>query len=234
MDCATVVKSIRFLHSTNLQTLSVKISWQSDVEFRSYRGFGKATFVIFKTVDKIEFRVIIKHCFLMVRNTVEAKQWLYKRYGDSAPRKSTIINWYTEFKSVFWDAHVILCSNGRKKSHCLLATRAACSQLRLGVAIGRNVHTIRFNRKNVHIARHLTAGANYALVLNATFSARLDTIVDCVPRATWWRCDSYEYRPRYARAGTLRTRHNRHHVALGTQSTIMSKHAGKVVLHACA
>ena len=44
-------------------------------------------------------------------------------------------------------------------------------------------------------------------------------ITSCVPRATWWRCDSYEYRLRDARAGTLCTRHNRHHATLGTQST---------------
>ena len=34
----------------------------------------------------------------MEKNTVEAKQWLDKRYGDSAPGKSTIIDWYAEFK----------------------------------------------------------------------------------------------------------------------------------------
>ena len=32
------------------------------------------------------------------KNTVEAKQWLDKHYGDSAPEKSTIIDWYHEFK----------------------------------------------------------------------------------------------------------------------------------------
>ena len=49
-------------------------------------------------MDKKEFRVLIEHCFLMGKNTVEAKQWLDKRYGDSAPGKSTIIDWYSEFK----------------------------------------------------------------------------------------------------------------------------------------
>ena len=34
----------------------------------------------------------------MKKNTVEAKQWLDKRYGDSAPGKSTIIDWYAEIK----------------------------------------------------------------------------------------------------------------------------------------
>ena len=33
----------------------------------------------------------------MGKNTVEAKQWLHKRYGDSAPGKSTIIDCYAEF-----------------------------------------------------------------------------------------------------------------------------------------
>ena len=42
--------------------------------------------------------MLITHCFLIGKNTVEAKQWLDKRYGDSAPGKSTIINWYVEFK----------------------------------------------------------------------------------------------------------------------------------------
>ena len=49
-------------------------------------------------MDKKEFQVLIKHCFLMGQNTVEAKQWLDKRYGNSAPGKSTIIDWYAEFK----------------------------------------------------------------------------------------------------------------------------------------
>ena len=47
---------------------------------------------------KKEFRVLIKHCFLIGKNTVGVKQWLDKRYGDSAPEKSTIIDWYSEFK----------------------------------------------------------------------------------------------------------------------------------------
>ena len=49
-------------------------------------------------MDKKEFRVLIKNCFLMGKNTVEAKQWLDKRYGDSALGKSTINDWHAEFK----------------------------------------------------------------------------------------------------------------------------------------
>ena len=41
-------------------------------------------------MDKKEFWLSIKHCFLIGKNTVEAKQWLDKRYRDSAPGISTI------------------------------------------------------------------------------------------------------------------------------------------------
>ena len=34
----------------------------------------------------------------MEKNTAEAKQQLDKHYGDSAPGKSTIIDWYAGFK----------------------------------------------------------------------------------------------------------------------------------------
>ena len=34
----------------------------------------------------------------MRKNTVEAKQWLDKRYGDSASGKSINIDWYAEFE----------------------------------------------------------------------------------------------------------------------------------------
>ena len=39
---------------------------------------------IFKTLEKSEFCVLIKHCILMGKNTVQAKQWLDKCYSDSA------------------------------------------------------------------------------------------------------------------------------------------------------
>ena len=32
------------------------------------------------------------------KKAVKAKQWLDKRYRDSAPGKSTIIDWYADFK----------------------------------------------------------------------------------------------------------------------------------------
>jgi hypothetical protein len=45
-------------------------------------------------MDKTEFRVLMKHCFLAKKNTVEAKDWLDKHYLDSAPAKSTVEKWF--------------------------------------------------------------------------------------------------------------------------------------------
>lgn len=49
-------------------------------------------------MEKQEFRTLIKHCFLMGKNTVEAIQWLDEYYGDRAPGRSTVQKWYAEFK----------------------------------------------------------------------------------------------------------------------------------------
>lgn len=49
-------------------------------------------------MDSTEFRVLIKHCFLMGKNTVQAKEWLDKGYGTSSPSYSTVKKWYAEFK----------------------------------------------------------------------------------------------------------------------------------------
>ena len=49
-------------------------------------------------MDEKKFPVLNKHCFLMGKNTVEARQWLDKCYGDSSPGKSRIIDWHAEFK----------------------------------------------------------------------------------------------------------------------------------------
>lgn len=49
-------------------------------------------------MEKKEFRVLIKHCFLAKKNTVEAKAWLDKHYSDLAPGKSTVEKWFAKFK----------------------------------------------------------------------------------------------------------------------------------------
>lgn len=49
-------------------------------------------------MEKKEFRVLIKYCFLKGKNTVEAKAWLDQEFPDSAPGKTTIVDWYAKFK----------------------------------------------------------------------------------------------------------------------------------------
>jgi hypothetical protein len=49
-------------------------------------------------MDKKEFRVLMKHCFLAKKNTVQATAWLDKHYLDSAPAKSTVEKWFFKFK----------------------------------------------------------------------------------------------------------------------------------------
>ena len=49
-------------------------------------------------MDKNEFRVLIKHCYLIGKNIVQAQQWLEKCYADCALLKTTIFRWYADFK----------------------------------------------------------------------------------------------------------------------------------------
>ena len=46
-------------------------------------------------MEKSEFRVLIKHCFLIGKNTVQAKD---KCYSDSAPSETMVKIWYAYFK----------------------------------------------------------------------------------------------------------------------------------------
>ncbi|KAF7284833.1 hypothetical protein GWI33_021589 [Rhynchophorus ferrugineus] len=49
-------------------------------------------------MDKKEFRVLIKYCFLKGNNAVETKYWLDAEFLDTAPGKSTIKDWYAMFR----------------------------------------------------------------------------------------------------------------------------------------
>ena len=53
---------------------------------------------IFKTMEKSEFRVLIKHYSLMGKNTVQTKQWLDKCYSDSTPLETMVKRWHADFK----------------------------------------------------------------------------------------------------------------------------------------
>ena len=62
-------------------------------------------------MEKSEFRVLIKHCFLMgKKTTVQAKQWLDKSYSDSAPSETMVNRWYTDFKCSHTDTNDTECS----------------------------------------------------------------------------------------------------------------------------
>ena len=74
------------------------ISRQSDHKQQSYCGESDATFTFVYKMDKNEFRVLRKHCYLMGKNTMKAKQWLQECYPDCAPSKTTIYRWYADFK----------------------------------------------------------------------------------------------------------------------------------------
>ena len=73
-------------------------SRQSDHKQQSYCGESDATFTFVYKIDKNEFRVSMKHCYLMGKNTVQAQQWLEKCYPECAPSKTTICWWYADFK----------------------------------------------------------------------------------------------------------------------------------------
>ena len=49
-------------------------------------------------MNQNEFRVLIKHCFLMGKNTFQAQQWLEKYYRENSLSKTTICRWYADFK----------------------------------------------------------------------------------------------------------------------------------------
>ena len=49
-------------------------------------------------MEKSEFCVLIKHCFLMGKITAQAKQWLDKCYFDSALLETKVKRWYADFK----------------------------------------------------------------------------------------------------------------------------------------
>ena len=90
--------SVWFFMSTNLQKIPVKISRHFDVWSTSYSDLSDASLDILKTMDLKQFRVLIYHCFLMKKHTVQAQKWLKKCYRDSAPSKTTICRCYAEFK----------------------------------------------------------------------------------------------------------------------------------------
>lgn len=50
-------------------------------------------------MDNTEFRVLIKHYFLRKKTAKETKEKLDKYYGESAPSKSMVCKWFSDFKN---------------------------------------------------------------------------------------------------------------------------------------
>ncbi|KYN06861.1 hypothetical protein ALC62_02182, partial [Cyphomyrmex costatus] len=49
-------------------------------------------------IEKQEYRILIKHCFLMGKTPKQSLQWLQKCYPTSAPSRTTVYRWFSEFK----------------------------------------------------------------------------------------------------------------------------------------
>ncbi|EGI57968.1 Histone-lysine N-methyltransferase SETMAR, partial [Acromyrmex echinatior] len=45
-----------------------------------------------------EYRILIKHCFLMGKTSEQSLKWLQKCYPTSAPSRTTVYRWFSEFK----------------------------------------------------------------------------------------------------------------------------------------
>ena len=57
-------------------------------------------------MEKSEFRVLIKHCFLIGKNTVQAKRWLDKCFSS----ETTVKRSYADFKCGCTDTNDAACS----------------------------------------------------------------------------------------------------------------------------
>ncbi|KAF7280088.1 hypothetical protein GWI33_006419 [Rhynchophorus ferrugineus] len=49
-------------------------------------------------MNKKEFRLLLKYCFLKGKNIIEAKIWLETEFPDTAPGNSTIKDCYAKFR----------------------------------------------------------------------------------------------------------------------------------------
>ena len=65
---------------------------------------------MFKTMEKSEFCVLIKHCFLMGKHTVQAKQWLDKCYSDFSLSEAMVKRLYADSKNGCTDTNYAECS----------------------------------------------------------------------------------------------------------------------------
>lgn len=50
-------------------------------------------------MDQEGFRILTKHCLLVGRDADQTYEWLLRKYGETAPPKIIVLQWYTEHKS---------------------------------------------------------------------------------------------------------------------------------------
>ena len=84
----------------------VKSSAQSDNWFTNYTYLSGATVVNFQNNGKSKFLVLIKHCFLLGKNTVQAKQLLDTCNSVFVPSQTTVKRWYADFTRGQTDTNV--------------------------------------------------------------------------------------------------------------------------------
>ncbi|KYN13104.1 hypothetical protein ALC57_14711 [Trachymyrmex cornetzi] len=49
-------------------------------------------------MEKQEYRILIKHRFLIGKTSEQSLQWLQKCYPTSTPSRTTVYRWFSEFK----------------------------------------------------------------------------------------------------------------------------------------
>lgn len=64
----------------------------------SFHFKGDTSFDILNIMGKQEFRFLIKHCFVIGKNTIQAGQWLKKCYPTFVASDSMVLSWQREFK----------------------------------------------------------------------------------------------------------------------------------------
>lgn len=76
----------------------MKITGRYDNSYSSYRAFSHVRSAIFFTMEVVEYRVLIKHCFLMGKTALETTEFIQKCYPGSAPSISSVRRWIHKFK----------------------------------------------------------------------------------------------------------------------------------------
>ncbi|KYN16304.1 hypothetical protein ALC57_11444 [Trachymyrmex cornetzi] len=96
-------------------------------------------------MEKQEYRILIKHCFLMGKTPEQSLQWLQKCYPTSAPSRTTVYRWFSEFKmgrtskaEIVKQVHRIVLSD-RKVKLRELAEAVGISKERAGYILHDNI-----------------------------------------------------------------------------------------------